>query len=259
MHIRKIAIAATAVVILGLTVSSAVYAVGRRVKSKPAVPTVQQVTVPYSIRSFGSMEISNSIDVKYIVSPTISLTAKGAEDDLKYVKAQVIDGVLKIGREYPVGYRRSNYDGVEVTLSAPAIDKITLSGTATITVDNAYNLLEKSLTLSLAGATRAYFNGPVSAKAVDVAVVGTSRVSFEVLETALATLSTTGSSVCSMDSINVDVLNAKSGGSSKIYLGGTNKKAIFNTSGGSVINATALTSRTVLTTSTGSSQIKCKK
>ena len=48
------------------------------------------------------MDVSSSVDIIYTVDPTVSLTARGTEEDLKYLIVRVDKGVLRISRKYPL-------------------------------------------------------------------------------------------------------------------------------------------------------------
>ncbi|MGM9853967.1 MAG: GIN domain-containing protein [Muribaculaceae bacterium] len=255
MKIRKATLFLLTVLTLAGTAIG--YAANRNLKHKPE-PTVlalPQKTVTYSVGHFSGMDVSSSVDVKYTVGPNISLTAKGTEEDLKYLIVRVDRGVLRISRKYPVGYRRTNYEGIEITLTAPAVEKITLSGTATLTVDCDYKLGGRALALTLRDATRANFNGTVNAHEVIADVVGTSRVFFDTQLTTLTTLNTSGASTCKIDNLHTSTLKATATGASKITLSGTDKKTTLATSGASSINAVALTSRSIKTSISGASRI----
>lgn len=233
------------------------YAASRnnRRNPEPAFLVIPHKTVPYTIGHFSSMDVSSSVDIKYTVDPTVSLTARGTEEDLKYLIVRVDKGVLRISRKYPVGYRRTSYEGIEITLTAPAAERISLSGTATLTVDNDYKLGGRVLALTLMDATRANFNSTVNAHEVIADLVGTSRIYFYNQLTTLTTLSTSGASTCKIDNLHTGTLKATATGASKITLKGTDKKANLATSGASSINVTALASRSVKTSISGASRI----
>lgn len=260
MHLRKIAIIALATLTVAGTVSTVAYAAGRRSKTK-AQPKSEatagpQKTAPYSISRFKSLDVSSSVDVKYTVAPTVSMTAKGQEEDLKYLTVKSENGTLKITRSYPVGYRRQNYDGIEVTLTGPAAEKINLTGTATLRVDSSYTLAGKSLTLRLEGATRATFSGTVNARVINVGISGASRVAFGTETSSSTSVSTSGSSTCTFGALRTGLLGAATSGSSRITLSGTAQKAELSSSGASSINASALHCDNTTVSSTGASHIK---
>lgn len=259
MHIRKIAITVLAALALAGGASAVAYAAGRRAKAKAKPKTEAQAspqkTTPYHITRFKTLEVSSSIDITYTMSPTVSLTARGSEEDLKFLSVKNERGVLRITRNYPVGYRRQNYEGIEISLNAPACEKIKLKGTATLKVDRGYNLGSKELSVHLEEATRANFTGTVNARAVKIGAKGASKIIFDSETSSSTTINISGSSTCTIDSMRTGQLDATATGASKLILGGSARKAVLASSGASTIKAKGLRAGNISSSSTGASQI----
>lgn len=222
-----------------------------RPKAKPKPP----VTMTYPVGKFNRISVSQSVDVVYTVGPATAVKAEGAQENVRYLKVAVRNGELRIWQDFPVGERRSNYQGVAVTVTAPAVGSIALSVTANLQVFGDY-ALQGPLSVRLEGASSASFNGPVNVKKLAVSGVGSSSVNFGRLVTAQTAISASGMSRCTIDMLKTSVLGISAQGTSVVKLAGSASATDISTSGGAVVIAYDLNAGKLKTNRSGSSQIR---
>lgn len=195
---------------------------------------------------FESIELSSSYDVRYIPSDSFSVTVRGPQRQLDYVDIKVKGGRLCISEKKHddgmtvIGYG-DDYDGVTVTVKAPEITSVNITGSGDFSCDR--TMRAESLVLSING------SGDIDIKNIVSSVVKASVNGSGDIEASLSGVSTTDVSVIGSGDADLKLnrcgsVSANVAGSGDITLSGSVKHLTQNVSGSGDINVDELSTGT---------------
>lgn len=199
-----------------------------------------------AVSDFSKIQVSSGITVIFTQDPNYSVKVTSDDNLVKYITTEVHGTELRIGIKNGKSFR--NVTKLEVSVSAPSLDKIDLSGASTFTSTN--SLTSSKLDLMLSGASVINCNGTFDGITGDIS--GASRVvlegttgscNFEAsgasnyqtpgLTTTTAIVNLSGASNCTLTIVDVLIANL-SGASVVNYYG--NPSVTSDLSGSSSIN-----------------------
>lgn len=137
-----------------------------------------------SVGSFKAIDVAGTIEVDVVIGKTAKVEVKGTAGELKRVTTAVKNGVLVIGTNLK-GASRSI--GLEVQITVPALDAITLSGTAEVDVKG---LAAQAFTATVSGTGGLELAG--KATALTVNIPGTAQIEAFDLQASSATIDIAG-------------------------------------------------------------------
>jgi len=121
--------------------------------------------------NFSAVKTSGSIDIEISSGDAYSVSAEDDDNVLPYIVTEVNDGILNV--HYKDG-SSINSDHAKVYVTAPSLDKLSISGSGNITIqDILKNLREIEMNISGSGD----ITGKVDAPSINVSVAGSSNVS----------------------------------------------------------------------------------
>jgi len=97
------------------------------------------VVATHSLAPFQELEISNHINVVLEEAPNYEVTIEAGEHLISFVKAQVVDGILKLEDNNKCDFIRSYDHTITLTVRAPSFQKVTQLGTGGVTTTHALN------------------------------------------------------------------------------------------------------------------------
>lgn len=120
--------------------------------------------------NFNAVKTAGSIDVEFTPGDTYSVSVEDDDNILQYVVTDVRNGVLTV--DYKEGYS-INEDHAKVYVTAPSLDKLSVSGSADITMQG---VLKNSREIEMNVSGSGNIKGPVDAPSIDVSVSGSGNV-----------------------------------------------------------------------------------
>ncbi|MEP6949800.1 MAG: head GIN domain-containing protein [Ginsengibacter sp.] len=120
--------------------------------------------------NFNAVKTAGSIDVEITTGDTYSVSVEDDDNILQYVVTDVHNGVLTV--DYKDGYS-INEDHAKVYVTAPSLDKLSVSGSADIT---AQGVLKNSRQIEMNVSGSGNIKAQVDAPAIDVSVSGSGNI-----------------------------------------------------------------------------------
>lgn len=109
-------------------------------------PSEYRVTKEFTVGAFDEISTEGMFDVTYIIGePSVSVTI--AENKVDEIVVKVVDNELVIKNRH----RRVNLGKVEVSVSSPVLDGISIAGAGTFTAENGISAREFDASISGAG------------------------------------------------------------------------------------------------------------
>ena len=124
-----------------------------------------------STGNFNAVKASSSIDIEIKSGDAYSVSVENDDNILQYVVTDVNDGTLNV--HYKDGYSINN-DHAKVYVTAPSLDKLSISGSGDIATTN---VLKNSREIEMNVSGSGNIKGQVDAPSINVSVGGSGNVS----------------------------------------------------------------------------------
>jgi hypothetical protein len=137
-----------------------------------------------SVGTFKAIDVAGTLEVEVVIGKTAKVEVKGTANELKRVTTTVKNGVLVIGTDMKGAPRSVD---LEVQITVPALDAITLSGTAEVDVKG---LAASAFTATVSGTGELELAG--KATALTLNIPGTAQIEATGLQATSATVDIAG-------------------------------------------------------------------
>ena len=170
-------------------------------------------TMTVSESGYTQIDLRGSADLFVTIGPEESISIKGSEERVNNVKTSVVDGVLVIEEESDGLFARTNGE-LTITVTAPSIDSVRLSGSGDIEVTGAKG---ESISLALSGSGEIHVSGEVDTASFTVSGSGEIHSTDLIAKNVSVSISGSGDAdVYASESIDVKI----SGSGDVTYIGG---------------------------------------
>jgi len=178
------------------------------------------------LSDFNAVDVGGIFQVEITTQKDFGVEIEADDNLTGYIKTEVRNGVLRIRTEKKISTRNA----IRVRISAPAIDRLEVSGAAKV---NVVDLKESELTIDSSGASKVTATGEAAKLIVDVS--GASKIDAGGLQAASAVVDASGASHVS---VNVTgELRSDASGASKVTYSGTPANLVTKTSGAAKVSA----------------------
>lgn len=192
-----------------------------------------QTTKTYDFKNFSGLELGGSFRVYITEATEYKIELKGNTEDLEKLEVEVRGSTLSIRpKRQGMGWESYRGDPIDVRIAAPAIERVDISGSCTITSENT-----------------------LTPDAFDLSLSGSGKVSLA-LQTGHCELSMSGSGEIELSGKALDLEVDISGSGDVRTFGLVSEKARIETSGSADVEVFA--SKELVVQSSGSSQISYK-
>lgn len=183
------------------------------------------ITQNRPLSGFTAIEVGGIFEVEVTSQKEFGVVVEADDNLLELIKTEVDGGVLKIETDEKV----SPSSPIRITISAPDIDRLSISGVASVSVNDINN---KKLTIDASGASKINLAGQTSQLTIDVS--GATKVDAEKLSAENANIEASGASKAGVNITGN--LRADASGASKIFYTGTPASIEKSTTGAARIS-----------------------
>lgn len=194
-------------------------------------PSKTLISKDFKFGKFAKVEISNGFHVEYIVdssgtSDKLTVHIEMPSNYAEYIRVNENDDKLEIKTHGLDKIRKDlDYKIIKVTLKAPALHEIDLSGASIMNVSNSY-ILDDDLEIDISGASKLTV-ADLKCKSLDIDVSGASEVHLsEVISSSATYLECSGASNLKIREGKFDTLKAHASGASSINADNVNANMI---------------------------------
>jgi len=206
-----------------------------------------------NVSRFSGLSVSGNIKVKIIPGNSYKAVIHTDAATFKNVNFKQRGEMLNIGLKNQNSW---NNGKVTVTVTAPVINDISLSGASKVECESPMNFGNRDAHFSCSGSSKIELDNIVC-KDINIMLSGSSSVEIDKLKCNDISAQASGNSEIEIDHINADNVNAAVSGASKIDLEGKADNVNFSASGASVIDANELKAYSGVAGASGASVIKC--
>lgn len=210
----------------------------------------QTTTKERSVTPFKEVSSSSGIDVVYTISNNYSLKIEGELSDIDKIETSVKNSILTIKRKD--GERFSRNANITTYISAPTLDRISMSGGADFTAENITN--PKDIQINASGGSDIEVS-KITAKKAAFNISGGADVEIKNLTADLCNINTSGGSDTEI-TLTATTINVNASGGSDIEIKGKAKSINVNCSGGADADIKNLTYETIKSNASGGGKIK---
>jgi len=193
-------------------------------------PTGDVITEIFEVDDFTNFSIGGAFDVTFRYAEDHEIQIEMAENLFDYIEVSVSRGALSIRIRSGVGINFGNHQP-QITIYAPFIDSVTLSGSTTATDWD--TITASSFSIETSGSSQMVIE--VSAEELNIAASGSADITAD---------------------LTTDELNITASGSSSIELAGVASIIDLNLSGSNTISAFELQAEEVEIQASGSTQVE---
>lgn len=183
--------------------------------------------------AFQGIAINGSADVIYKQGPNQEIEITGSANAVECLEVRTQNGILTVG--FKKGTRNLNYKKLEVRVSNPGINKISINGSGDVKLAN----------------------GLKTDQPVKISINGSGDVEGRSIQCQELRLSVNGSGDMELLKIDSRLCVASIQGSGDMTLTGNTQEAQLTSSGSGDIEATALKAQTVTASCNGSGDVSC--
>lgn len=218
-------------------------------------PSGVYVSRDTAVASFSTIRVSGAVDVDFVQSPGRSEVRIYASDNIiQYVKVKSVGGVLTIETAYPKNVRQIGDVDINVTVSAPDLSSVDISGASDFECP-ALAVGDKKFTIVCSGASDIEIKN-LSSSSLEVDMSGASNLDVDRAVTGDVSINVSGASDVELEDISAGNVSAVLSGASVLSLSGKAESAEYAASGASKVDACELHCPVSSVKSSGASSVR---